>query len=60
MQAYRFWFYTKNANVLENQEDKAMFTDISTQMITITKRHIWTLLLILKIRGQGNMWLNLD
>lgn len=32
MQAYRFWFYTKNANVLEKQEDKAMFTDISTKI----------------------------
>jgi len=32
MQAYRFWFYTKNASILLKQEDKLTFTDISTKV----------------------------
>ncbi len=32
MQAYRFWFYIKNASIMEKQEDKELFSDISTKI----------------------------
>lgn len=37
MQSYRFWFYTKNANIMEKQEDKEVFGDISTKVDTNNK-----------------------